>query len=129
MRSSWGRSYGFNVEFVKSPPTSTLTSPTFTKKLRTLRKRPNQNYNEATILLAAAYPSLFSTKNLKNSEKFIKPIPECYKDSSEPLLVFREYDASDSDAFSFESKRRFQTEPNRVGLRIDAGGGNRGRDR
>ncbi|ESW10767.1 hypothetical protein PHAVU_009G236100 [Phaseolus vulgaris] len=94
--------------------TSTLTSPTFTKKLRTLRKRPNQNYNEATILLAAAYPSLFSTRNLKNSEKFIKPIQECYKDSSEPLLVFREYDAIDSDAFSFESKRRFQTEPNRL---------------
>ncbi|KAK7354687.1 hypothetical protein VNO80_20154 [Phaseolus coccineus] len=132
MRSSWGRSYGFNVEFVKSPPTSTLTSPTssspsttssetttssrslFTKKPRTLRKRPNQNYNEATILLSAAYPNLFSTKNLKNSEKFIKPIAECYNDSSEPLLVFREYDDIDSDAFSFESKRRFQTEPNKL---------------
>ncbi|RDY09871.1 Protein CHLOROPLAST IMPORT APPARATUS 2, partial [Mucuna pruriens] len=131
MTSSWGRTYRFNLDFAKSSSTSTLTSPTsspssttseatnstpqsiFTKKPRTLRKRPNQTYNEAATLLSAAYPNLFSTKNLKKPEKFTKPITE-YNDSSEPLLLFRECD--DDDAFSFlrESKRSFQTEPNKV---------------
>ncbi|KAK7411979.1 hypothetical protein VNO78_03424 [Psophocarpus tetragonolobus] len=131
MSSSCGRTCGFNLDFVKSSSSSTLTSPTsspssttsetinspqsiFTRKPRTLRKRPNQRFNEAATLLSTAYPNLFSTKNLKKPEKFTKPIITEYNDSSEPLLLLREYD--DNDAFSFlrESKRSLQRKPGKV---------------
>ncbi|CAJ1975849.1 unnamed protein product [Sphenostylis stenocarpa] len=126
MSSSWGRTFGFNLDFVKSPSSSILTSSPssttsettnstqslFNKKPRTLRKRPNQTYNEAATLLSTASPNLFSIKNHKKPEKFTKPITERYNDSLEPLLVFREHD--DNDAFSFASKCRFQTEPNKL---------------
>ncbi|KAH1209319.1 Protein CHLOROPLAST IMPORT APPARATUS 2 [Glycine max] len=137
MSSSCRRTCGFNLDFAKSSSTSTLTSPTsspsstttsettnspqsiiFRKKPRTLRKRPNQTFNEAATLLSTAHPNLFSTKNLKNPEKFTKPIITEYNDSSEPLLLFRDYENNDNDndAFSFllERKRSFQTEPNKA---------------
>ncbi|KAH1041698.1 hypothetical protein AAZX31_09G057700 [Glycine max] len=135
MSSSCGRTHGFNLDLAKSSSTSTLTSPTsspsstttsettnspqsiiFTKKPRTLRKRPNQTFNEAATLLSTAHPNLFSIKNLKKPEKFTKPVTENISHSSEPLLLFRECENNDNDAFSFllESKRGFQTESNKV---------------
>ncbi|MED6148653.1 hypothetical protein PIB30_055031 [Stylosanthes scabra] len=87
-----GRTYGFDLEFVKSTssPSITRTSHTSssspsstisessnntqlaisTRKPRTARKRPNQIYNEAAALLSTAYPNLFSTNTLKS---FAKP--------------------------------------------------------
>ncbi|KAJ1433443.1 CCT domain [Sesbania bispinosa] len=88
-----GRTYGFDLDFVKSPSSWSRTSQTSsspsstisessnsqlaisTRKPRTPRKRPNQTYNEAAALLSTAYPNLFSTKNLKTppANKFSKP--------------------------------------------------------
>ncbi|CAJ2637877.1 unnamed protein product [Trifolium pratense] len=61
-----------------------------TKRPRTTRKRPNQNYNEAATLLSEAYPNLFrNLKKLPPPCKFTKPlITECYSnDFLEPLLL------------------------------------------
>lgn len=112
--SGGGRTYGFELEIVKSPSTSTRTSQTSsspsstlsessnsphaisTRKPRTPRKRPNQTYNEAAALLSTAYPNIFSTKHLtKNSRKFAKP-HDCsfFDESSEILLPFRTIDES-----------------------------------
>ncbi|XP_020221862.1 protein CHLOROPLAST IMPORT APPARATUS 2 [Cajanus cajan] len=145
MTPSCGRTYGygFNLHFIKScSSTSTLTSPTssttsettnspqsqsiFTTKPRTLRKRLNQTYNEAATLLSTAHPNLFSAKNLIKPQRFTKPLTEHTNDSSEPLLLFREYHHNDngngkgngngSDAFSFlrEGKRGLRTGPNKA---------------
>ncbi|KAJ9550729.1 hypothetical protein OSB04_014774 [Centaurea solstitialis] len=79
-----GRAYGFDIEnIVKCPSTTTSSrtshssSPSSTlsessnspraisnRKPRTPRKRPNQTYNEAAVLLSIACPKVFSTKNL-----------------------------------------------------------------
>nr|KYP62274.1 hypothetical protein KK1_016801 [Cajanus cajan] len=115
MTPSCGRTYGygFNLHFIKScSSTSTLTSPTssttsettnspqsqsiFTTKPRTLRKRLNQTYNEAATLLSTAHPNLFSAKNLIKPQRFTKPLTEHTNDSSEPLLLFREYHHNDN---------------------------------
>ncbi|XP_076934158.1 protein CHLOROPLAST IMPORT APPARATUS 2-like [Bidens hawaiensis] len=81
-----GRAYGFDIEnVIKSPSmtssrTSHSSSPSSTisessnspitisnRKPRTPRKRPNQTYNEAAVLLSIACPKVFSTKNLTNN--------------------------------------------------------------
>ncbi|MFS7918462.1 putative transcription factor C2C2-CO-like family [Helianthus anomalus] len=80
-----GRAYGFDIEnVVKSPsmtssrnshsssPSSTLSESSNSpiaisnRKPRTPRKRPNQTYNEAAVLLSIACPKVFSNKNLTN---------------------------------------------------------------
>lgn len=121
-----GRTYGLDLDIVKSPPcswsrtsqTQTSSSPSSTisestnspltistTKPRTPRKRPNQTYNEAATLLSTAYPNLFSNPNLKshtnhsNNNKFTK-LPSSEKtyesDSSQLLLPFRVFDTSSS---------------------------------
>ena len=106
--SGAGRTYGFELEIVKSPSsTSHLSSPSSTisessnspiaistRKPRTPRKRPNQTYNEAAALLSTAYPNIFSTKNLANPCKFTKSHASFFEDSSELLFPFRASDAS-----------------------------------
>ncbi|KAJ9162786.1 hypothetical protein P3X46_022532 [Hevea brasiliensis] len=110
------RTYGFDLEIVKSPSTLTRTSHTSspsstlsessnsplaisTRKPRTPRKRPNQTYNEAAALLSTAYPNIFSTKDLTdNPRKFTKPHQDTLlldESSSELLWPFRVF--SDSD--------------------------------
>ncbi|KAK6942020.1 CCT domain [Dillenia turbinata] len=126
--SGGGRTYGFDLEIVKSPSTSSRTlhssSPSSTlsessnspiaistTKPRTARKRPNQTYNEAAALLSTAYPNLFSSKHLSNPSKFHKPIDPFWDDSSELLLPFHGFDHSgfllgrpQKPSFQFESK-------------------------
>ncbi|XP_050218824.1 protein CHLOROPLAST IMPORT APPARATUS 2 isoform X2 [Mercurialis annua] len=92
--SGGGRTYGFDLELMKSPSSSitrtTSSSPSSTisessnspltistRKPRTPRKRPNQIYNEAAALLSTAYPSIFSTQQLnQHPRKFSKPHQE-----------------------------------------------------
>ncbi|KAK6944593.1 CCT domain, partial [Dillenia turbinata] len=126
--SGGGRTYGFDLEIVKSPSTSSRTlhssSPSSTlsessnspiaistTKPRTARKRPNQTYNEAAALLSTAYPNLFSSKHLSNPSKFHKPIDPFWDNSSEMLLPFHGFDNSglllgrpQKSSFQFESK-------------------------
>ncbi|KAI5584207.1 hypothetical protein BDE02_06G065000 [Populus trichocarpa] len=112
--SGGGRTYGFDLEIVKSSSTSsTRTSHTSspsstisessnsplaisTRKSRTPRKRPNQTYNEAAALLSTAYPNIFSTKHLTKSSKFTKPQDNSLllDQSSDLLLPFRVFDNS-----------------------------------
>ncbi|KAJ6742044.1 hypothetical protein OIU85_016157 [Salix viminalis] len=107
--SGGGRTYGFDLEIVKSSSTSsTRTSHTSspsstlsessnsplaisTRKPRTPRKRPNQTYNEAAALLSTAYPNIFSTKHLTKSSKFTKPRDNSLllDQSSDLLLPYR----------------------------------------
>uniref|UniRef100_A0A7N0VIU5 CCT domain-containing protein n=1 Tax=Kalanchoe fedtschenkoi TaxID=63787 RepID=A0A7N0VIU5_KALFE len=79
--SGGSRTFGFDLEIVKSTytssrnsqssssPSSTLSESSHspnalsTRKPRTPRKRPNQTYNEAAVLLSSAYPTIFP-KNL-----------------------------------------------------------------
>nr|XP_043628222.1 protein CHLOROPLAST IMPORT APPARATUS 2 isoform X2 [Erigeron canadensis] len=82
---SGGRAYGFDIENImkcqsttsssrnshsSSSPSSTLSESSNSpitisnRKPRTPRKRPNQTYNEAAVLLSIACPKVFSTKNL-----------------------------------------------------------------
>ncbi|EEF44115.1 CIL, putative [Ricinus communis] len=113
--SGGGRAYGFDLEIVKSPSTSTRTSHTSspsstlsessnsplaisTRKPRTHRKRPNQIYNEAAALLSTAYPNIFSTTNPR---KFTKPHQDTLLldeslSSSELLWPFRVFDEDSS---------------------------------
>ncbi|KAF5208271.1 Chloroplast import apparatus 2-like [Thalictrum thalictroides] len=87
--SGGGRTYGFDLDIVKSPSTSSRTSHSSspsstlsesinsplalsTRKPRTPRKRPNQTYNEAAALLSTVYPNIFSTKNLRKPSKHTK---------------------------------------------------------
>ncbi|XP_057419655.1 protein CHLOROPLAST IMPORT APPARATUS 2 [Lotus japonicus] len=109
--------YGFDLDFVKSPsswsrtsqssssPSSTISESSnsqlaiATRKPRTPRKRPNQTYNEAAALLSTAYPNLFSTKTLKQTpsptnHNFIKEASAA--ESSELLFPFRVLDTSSS---------------------------------
>ncbi|XP_037492489.1 protein CHLOROPLAST IMPORT APPARATUS 2 isoform X2 [Jatropha curcas] len=106
-----GRTYGFELEIVKSPSTSTRTSHTSspsstisessnsplaisTRKPRTPRKRPNQTYNEAAALLSTAYPNIFSNQ-FTNPRKFTKPHQDTLLlDESSPELLwpFRVFD-------------------------------------
>ncbi|KAK9097758.1 hypothetical protein Syun_024803 [Stephania yunnanensis] len=86
-----GRTYGFDLEIVKSQSNNTATRSTSTashssssqsstvsesinsplsistRKPRTPRKRPHQTYNEAAALLSTVYPNIFSTKTLSKS--------------------------------------------------------------
>ena len=88
--SGGGRTYGFDLDLIKSPSPSSgrssSTSPSSaisessnsplaisTKRARTPRKRPNQSYSEAAALLSTIYPNLFSTKNLHKLSKHYKP--------------------------------------------------------
>ncbi|KAJ0246074.1 Protein CHLOROPLAST IMPORT APPARATUS 2 [Hirschfeldia incana] len=78
--------YSFELEKIKSPPSSSTTTITratspsstitessnsplaiSTRKPRTQRKRPNQNYNEAAALLSSAYPNIFSPSSSSNN--------------------------------------------------------------
>ncbi|KAG8651758.1 hypothetical protein MANES_06G019300v8 [Manihot esculenta] len=114
--SGGSRTYGFDLEIVKSPSTSTRTCHTSspsstlsessnsplaisTRKPRTPRKRPNQTYNEAAALLSTAYPNIFSTKQLTNNpRKFTKPHQDTLlldESSSELLWPFRVFNYSD----------------------------------
>lgn len=110
--SGGGRAYNFDLEIVKSPssswtrtsqtssPSSTLSESSntqlaiSTRKSRTPRKRPNQTYNEATVLLSTVYPNVFSTKHLTNPRKFTKPHDSLFCESAELLLPFRVIDSS-----------------------------------
>ncbi|XP_023537773.1 protein CHLOROPLAST IMPORT APPARATUS 2-like [Cucurbita pepo subsp. pepo] len=104
--SGGGRAYNFDLEIVKSPssswtrtsqtssPSSTLSEAISTRKSRTPRKRPNQTYNEATVLLSTAYPNVFSTKHLTNPRKFTKSHDSLFCESAELLLPFRVIDSS-----------------------------------
>ncbi|KAJ6699719.1 hypothetical protein OIU79_012885 [Salix purpurea] len=112
--SGGGRTYGFDLEIVKSSSTSsTRTSHTSspsstlsessnsplaisTRKPRTPRKRPNQTYNEAAALLSTAYPNIFSTKHLTKSSKVTKPRDNSLllDQSSDLLLPYRVFDNS-----------------------------------
>ncbi|KAJ6922205.1 protein CHLOROPLAST IMPORT APPARATUS 2 isoform X1 [Populus alba x Populus x berolinensis] len=112
--SGGGRTYGFDLEIVKSSsisstrtshtssPSSTISESSnsplaiSTRKSRTPRKRPNQTYNEAAALLSTAYPNIFSTKHLTKSSKFIKPQDNSLllDQSSDLLLPFRVFDNS-----------------------------------
>lgn len=111
--SGAGRTYGFDLEIVKSPTTYTRTSLSSspcstlsessnsastisTRKSRTPRKRPNQTYNEAAALLSTAYPNIFSRKHLtKNPCKFTKPRSTLLLDEPPDLLLpFRVFDNS-----------------------------------
>ncbi|GAB4853498.1 hypothetical protein Ancab_017689 [Ancistrocladus abbreviatus] len=114
--SGGGRTtYGFELEMVKSPSTSTRTSHSSnsspsstisessnsplaisTRKPRTPRKRPNQTYNEAAALLSTAYPNIFSTTHFSNNPfKFSKPTEFSLEECSSPeqlLLPFPVFD-------------------------------------
>ncbi|KAM7273993.1 hypothetical protein ACFE04_028657 [Oxalis oulophora] len=119
--SGGGRTYAIDLDLVKSSsstttrtshntsssPSSTLSESSnsplaiSTRKPRTPRKRPNQTYNEAAVLLSTAYPNLFSTKQLSKNKnpigkKFTKQIPihEFIDDSSDLLFPFRVVDSS-----------------------------------
>ncbi|KAF9662963.1 hypothetical protein SADUNF_Sadunf18G0108800 [Salix dunnii] len=111
--SGGGRTYGFDLEIVKSSSTSSRTSHTSspsstitessnsplaisTRKPRTTRKRPNQTYNEAAALLSTAYPNVFSSKHLTKSSKFTKPHDNSILLDQSPdlLLPFRVFDNS-----------------------------------
>ncbi|XP_078443244.1 protein CHLOROPLAST IMPORT APPARATUS 2-like isoform X2 [Wolffia australiana] len=99
---SGGRAYGFDLEMVVKPsssssPTSSSRSTTqsspsstlseacnsplaiSTKRARGPRKRPNQTYNEAAALLSTAYPAIFPAE----------PLPSHRRAISEPGLVLR----------------------------------------
>ncbi|KAJ6819035.1 protein CHLOROPLAST IMPORT APPARATUS 2-like [Iris pallida] len=68
------RTCGFELDILKAPsPSSSARSScssecssvvVSTKRARTPRKRPNQSYAEAAILLSAVYPSVFNAKSL-----------------------------------------------------------------
>ncbi|PIA43763.1 hypothetical protein AQUCO_01800072v1 [Aquilegia coerulea] len=100
--SGGGRTYGFDLDIVKSPSTSSRTSHSSspsstlsesinsplalsTRKPRTPRKRPNQTYNEAAALLSTVYPNIFSTKNLRKPSKHTK-IYDSFSDDFHELL-------------------------------------------
>ncbi|XP_023765468.1 protein CHLOROPLAST IMPORT APPARATUS 2 isoform X1 [Lactuca sativa] len=106
-----GRAYGFDIENIVKCPSSTSSrtsnssSPSSTlsessnspiaisnRKPRTPRKRPNQTYNEAAVLLSIACPKVFSTKNLtkKNSNlsKFSRQNSISMHEPPELLLPF-----------------------------------------
>ncbi|XP_028774142.1 protein CHLOROPLAST IMPORT APPARATUS 2-like [Neltuma alba] len=127
-----GRTYGFDLDFVKSPsplirPSHTSSSSTSsasstisessnspltisTRKSRAPRKRPNQTYNEAAALLSTAYPNLFSNKNLKKPGQFCRPNDAAFLDESaeELFLPFRVFDDS---AASFLLQQQIQHKP------------------
>ncbi|KAK4854127.1 hypothetical protein QYF36_019292 [Acer negundo] len=109
--SGGGRTYAIDLDIIKSPSNSIRTSNTSspsstlsessnsplaisTRKPRTARKRPKQTYNEAAALLSTVYPTIFSTKNLKNPTKFTKPHDYFFDESAEILLPFREINSS-----------------------------------
>lgn len=88
--SGGGRTYGFDLDLIKSPspssgrsssssPSSTISESSnsplaiSTKRPRTPRKRPNQSLSEAAALLSTIYPNLFSAKNLRKLSKHSKP--------------------------------------------------------
>ncbi|KAF8392808.1 hypothetical protein HHK36_021045 [Tetracentron sinense] len=107
--SGGGRTYGFELDIVKSPSTSTRTSHSSspsstlsessnsplvisTRKPRTPRKRPNQTYNEAAALLSTIYPNIFSIKHLRKPCKHTKPYDSFSEESSELLPPFPSLD-------------------------------------
>ncbi|GJT69109.1 hypothetical protein Tco_1028395 [Tanacetum coccineum] len=111
-----GRAYGFDIENIlkyqsttttssrtshsnSSSPSSTLSETSNSpiaishRKPRTPRKRPNQTYNEAAVLLSIACPKVFSSKNItknksNNVSKFTRM--ECNSNSihETPELLF-----------------------------------------
>ncbi|KAI3709066.1 hypothetical protein L2E82_38800 [Cichorium intybus] len=106
-----GRAYGFDIESIlkcpstsssitshSSSPSSTLSESSnspiaiSTRKPRTPRKRPNQTYNEAAVLLSIACPKVFSTKNLtkknNNLSKFTRQNGNSIHEPPELLLPF-----------------------------------------
>ncbi|XP_010536893.1 PREDICTED: protein CHLOROPLAST IMPORT APPARATUS 2 [Tarenaya hassleriana] len=112
--------YGFDLEIVKSPPSTSTTSRATshntpspsstlsesnsplaisTRKPRTPRKRPNQTYNEAAMLLSTAYPNIFSSdakKSPSNSQFFgIKSPCSDFDETSELLLPFESIEEPD----------------------------------
>lgn len=107
--SGGGRTYGFDLDMVKSTSTSSRnshsSSPSSTlsessnspitilhRKPRTPRKRPNQTYNEAALLLSTAYPKIFSTKHLTKLCKSSKLYNSFVDEPQELLLPFRTID-------------------------------------
>lgn len=109
--SGGGRTIGFDLDIVKSTSTSSRTShsssPSSTlsessnspvtilhRKPRTPRKRPNQTYNEAALLLSTAYPKIFSTKHLTKLCKSSKLYSSFVDEPQELLLPFRTIDNS-----------------------------------
>ncbi|GLU10569.1 hypothetical protein SLE2022_273620 [Rubroshorea leprosula] len=107
-----GRTYSLDLEIVKSPSTSHISSPSSTlsessnsplaistRKPRTPRKRPNQTYNEAAVLLSTAYPNVFPPKTLIKPHKFTSPHGNFFDQSSELLLPFRVIDQGHYSGF------------------------------
>lgn len=125
--SGGGRTYGFDLEIVKtlstsprtsqtsSPPTSTISESSnsphsiSTRKPRTPRKRPNQTYNEAAALLSRVYPGIFP---VNNPHEFSKLPCEFFLDEpefSDLFLPFHESDGS-GNFMPIRDKPRLQTE-------------------
>ncbi|KAK1388399.1 Protein CHLOROPLAST IMPORT APPARATUS 2 [Heracleum sosnowskyi] len=106
--SGGGRTYGFDLDIVKSTSTCSRTSsPSSTlsessnspvtilhRKPRTPRKRPNQTYNEAALLLSTAYPKIFPTKHLTKLCKSSKLYNSFVDEPQELLLPFPTIDNS-----------------------------------
>lgn len=109
--SGGSRTYGFDLDIVKSTSTSSRTShsssPSSTlsessnspvtilhRKPRTTRKRPNQTYNEAALLLSTAYPKIFSTKHFTKLCKSSKLYNSFVDEPQELLLPFQTIDNS-----------------------------------
>lgn len=132
------RAYGFDLEMLKSPSTSTITSHSSsspsstlsessnsphaisTRKPRTPRKRPNQTYNEAAALLSTAYPNIFSAKHLTQPCKFTRPQASFWDESSDLFLPFRVFDNNSCLLLHQpipEKKPNSQTEPRVVNSR------------
>lgn len=109
--SGGGRTYGFDLDIVKSTsiscrtshsssPSSTLSESSNSpvtilhRKPRTPRKRPSQTYNEAALLLSTAYPKIFSTKHLTKLCKSSKFYNSFVDEPQELLLPFPTIDNS-----------------------------------
>ncbi|XP_011625727.1 protein CHLOROPLAST IMPORT APPARATUS 2 isoform X2 [Amborella trichopoda] len=67
-----------------------------TKKSRTPRKRPNQIYNEAAVLLSTAYPAIFSPQAHR--------LPKLCKQPNRPLVIL---ETKDSELLDEPSPRPF----------------------
>uniref|UniRef100_A0A7N0VHD1 CCT domain-containing protein n=1 Tax=Kalanchoe fedtschenkoi TaxID=63787 RepID=A0A7N0VHD1_KALFE len=114
--SGGSRTFGFDLEIVKkststptssrnshsssSSPSSTLSESSYalsTRKPRTPRKRPNQTYNEAAVLLSSAYPTVFPTDLTKpcstlHAAASPRGAPVFFDEASELLLPCRVID-------------------------------------
>lgn len=98
---------------VKSPPSHNTPSPSSTisdssppvtvstRRPRTLRKRPNQTYDEAAALLSTAYPNIFSSKKSKTQTSGMNKSPlSGYDEASQLLLPYESIEESSEFLFN-----------------------------